>query len=316
MEKRKLGRTDMKVGVMGFGGSEIGLEKSDFKTVERILNNALDHGLNVIDTAECYENSEQLIGETVSHRRSEYYVFTKCGHANGLPYEDFDPKLIRPSIIRSLKRLNTEYIDLVNLHGAPEEVLKMGSVVEELFKLKEEGKVRYIGYSGDGLDALYALRLDCFDVLQTSINIADQEAIDLLLPEASQRNIGVMAKRPLANVAWINAEKLKAQFDRKYNMAKRMNKHTNLVQPTKLTYWERLKKLNYRFLNEDTETVNEYALGFTLAVPGVHMAIVGTTQPNRWNQNLNYLKNPLGLESYNYIRKRWNEISDDWEGKS
>jgi aryl-alcohol dehydrogenase-like predicted oxidoreductase len=72
MEYRKLGNTDMNVSVLGFGGSEIGYERISPRTAERLLNEALDAGLSVIDTAECYMTSEELIGDAVGKRRSEY----------------------------------------------------------------------------------------------------------------------------------------------------------------------------------------------------------------------------------------------------
>lgn len=79
METRKYGNTGMNVSTLGFGGAEIGknVSKTDVAT---LLNSALDAGLNVIDTAECYGDSEELIGEVLSHRRDDYYLFTKCGH--------------------------------------------------------------------------------------------------------------------------------------------------------------------------------------------------------------------------------------------
>src|SRR5437899_12522316 len=84
MEKRRLGKTDMDVSVLGFGGSEIGYEHAPSETVAELLSSALDAGLNVIDTAECYYNSEELVGQTVSNRRKEFYLFTKCGHHHGM----------------------------------------------------------------------------------------------------------------------------------------------------------------------------------------------------------------------------------------
>ena len=92
MEKRQLGKTDMQVSVLGFGGAEIGYEGASAETVERLLNSALDAGLNVIDTAECYHSSEELIGQTVSRRRDEFYLFTKVGHPRG-PAAKIGPRL-------------------------------------------------------------------------------------------------------------------------------------------------------------------------------------------------------------------------------
>ena len=101
MEKRTLGKTGLEVSVLGFGGAEIGFQKSAQENVEKLLNAALDAGLNVIDTAECYgsggehPSSEELIGKAVAHRRGDFLLFTKCGHASGIPDEkDWDISLL------------------------------------------------------------------------------------------------------------------------------------------------------------------------------------------------------------------------------
>src|SRR5947207_11290475 len=82
MEQRRFGQTDMNVTVLGFGGSEIGHANAGW--VDRLLKSALDAGINVIDTAECYEQSEELIGKVTSKRRDEFLLFTKCGHPRGV----------------------------------------------------------------------------------------------------------------------------------------------------------------------------------------------------------------------------------------
>ena len=202
MERRKLGKTGLEVSALGFGAAEIGFEGAPLADVERLLGSALDAGLNVIDTAECYANSEELIGQAVSHRREHFHLFTKCGHAAGLPYPDWDPKLLEESIDRSLERLKTDRVDLVQLHTCSEEILRKGDVIAVLQKARDAGKTRFIGYSGDSHAARYALECGAFDTLQTSVSIADQEPITLTLPLALERGIGVIAKRPIANAVW------------------------------------------------------------------------------------------------------------------
>jgi aryl-alcohol dehydrogenase-like predicted oxidoreductase len=117
MEKRQLGKTDMRVSVLGFGGAEIGFQGATEETVARLLKGALDAGLNVIDTGECYEGSEELIGKTVADRREDYYLFTKCGHPRGAGTEDWSPASLLASIERSLQRLRTDRLDLIQLHS-------------------------------------------------------------------------------------------------------------------------------------------------------------------------------------------------------
>src|SRR6266566_498268 len=123
MEKRRLGKTDMDVSVLGFGGSEIGYEQASRETVAQLLNSALDAGLNVI-------NSEELIGNAVSNRRKEFYLFTKCGHPHGFGERaDWSKDSILKSIERSLRRLKTDKIDIVQLHSCSEAVLKNGEAI-------------------------------------------------------------------------------------------------------------------------------------------------------------------------------------------
>ena len=139
MEKRQFGKTDMQVSVLGFGGSEIGYEEADQATVERLLGSALDAGLNVIDTAECYRDSEELIGKTVGHRRADFYLFTKCGHPHGAESSaNWSPDSLLESIARSLRRLQTDCVDLVHLHSCPEAVLKKGDAIAALQTAREK----------------------------------------------------------------------------------------------------------------------------------------------------------------------------------
>lgn len=299
MERRAYGKTGMQTSVLGFGGSEIGFMETDQSTVESLLNRALDAGLNVIDTAECYMDSEVKIGKAVGGRRDDFYLFTKCGHAShsGVDLPDWHKDIVGRSIENSLRKLQTDRVDLVHLHSCSLEVLQQGDVVSELVKAKEAGKTRFIGYSGDGAAARYALELGVFDSLQTSVNIADQQSIDLLLPYCVQHGIGVIAKRPVANVAWHNGDNPPS---RSYGNA----------------YWERLQKLKLDILKGSLSETAGKALRFTLSQPGVCTMIVGTTNPDRWSQNAAVVaQGSLPQEELDAIRARWKEVSEpDWVG--
>ena len=298
MEKRRFGKTDMNVSVLGFGGSEIGYERVSLASVSKLLNRALDAGVNVIDTAECYVTSEELIGNAISARRGDYHLFTKCGHERGWSYPDWRPSSLWKSIERSLRRLKTDHVDLLQLHSCSEDELRKGEVIEFLKRARERGYTRFIGYSGDSQAALYAVNSGQFDSLQTSINIADQEALDLTLPLAKKRNMGVLAKRPVANVAW--AGDRPARNDYGY------------------PYWERLQKLKYNFLRGDLHDSAATALRFVLTVSGVHTAIVGTTKPQRFSENALALEaGTLTVEVFEKVRSRWREIAgSDWVGQT
>lgn len=292
MEKRQFGKTDMQVSVLGFGGAEIGFGDTPQSDVEAILNVALDEGMNVIDTGECYADSEEKIGKAVGHRRDDYWLFTKCGHTSGLPGEDWDPTMLRQSIDRSLQRLQTDHVDLIQLHTCDIETLDRGDAIQVIQEAKAAGKARYIGYSGDGQTLKHAIELGVFDAIQTSCNFADQECVDLTLPLAKAQGLGVIAKRPVANVAWRHKSGEEAGYGR--------------------VYWERLQELKYVY-----PEMFDVALRFTLS-QDIHVAIVGASKPERWPENSHIAaKGALDALTLSWIRDRWNEIAQpDWVGQT
>lgn len=320
VEKRAFGSTGLKVAVLGFGGAEIGFQRASDKTVDTLLGIGLDAGVNVVDTAAMYADSEEKIGKALSGRRDKFLLFTKCGRlpppirsTSGLLLRshrrlrrlagrssvnealDWCPRALRWNIEQSLRRLRTDHIDVLQIHSCEEETLRRGEVVEVLRTAREAGKARYIGYTGDGSAVLYALQCGRFDSVQTSVSIADQAALELTLPLASARGIGVIAKRPIANGLW----KQKQRPD---------------VTDYQV-YWDRLQKLKYAF----TAGVRDFemALRFTISVPGVHTAIVGTTNPEHLRQNIRHAAlGPLTKEEFDAIRFQWTRVSrPDWVGQ-
>lgn len=284
----------MEFSVLGFGGAEIGWSGETSETVAELLNSALDAGLNVIDTAAAYKTSEQLIGAAIGNRRKEFYLLTKCGALDAFTREDWSKKGILETIENSLRNLKTDYLDIAQLHSCSAEILRRGEAIEALQRAVEKGYTRYIGYSGDNEDAKYAIELDVFDSLQTSVSIADQSAIDGNIPFAAEKGLGIIAKRPIANAVWRNSEKPSDSYHHEY--------------------WDRIQKLKYEFLNKSLEEATATALRFTLSIPGVDTMIVGTTKPGRWSENAKYVaEGNLSDEEFEAIRERWQEVGgEDW----
>jgi len=292
MEKRKFGKTDMEFSVLGFGGVEIGWNNEPLEKVEELLNSALDAGLNVIDTAAAYKTSEELIGKAVGKRRKEYFLLTKCGALDGFTREDWSKKGVLETIEQSLRKLKTDYLDIAQLHSCSSEILRQGDCIEGLQRAVEKGYTRYIGYSGDNEDAKYAIALNVFDSLQTSVSIADQTAIDGNLPLAVERGLGIIAKRPIANAVWRHDSKPEDSYHHEY--------------------WDRIQKLKFDFLNKSLEEATAMALRFTLSIPGIDTLIVGTTRPRRWEENARYVaEGNLSDEEFEAIRNRWREVADE-----
>src|SRR2546422_729553 len=113
MTKKVLGKTGLLVSPLGFGGAPIGQLKTAQKNVSQILELLLEAGVNVIDTAECYGESEKLITKAVGHRRNQCIIITKCGHrVPGLRGEEWSASLIGQTLHRALRRLKTDRIDV------------------------------------------------------------------------------------------------------------------------------------------------------------------------------------------------------------
>jgi hypothetical protein len=311
----------MQVGVLGFGAAEIGFENTADQIVDTMLGEALDMGLNVIDTAAMYLDSEEKLGRCLRGKRNQVLLFTKCGQhlaprntlvgslvrlrhklrrstggADALEGLAWHPRALQWNIDQSLLRLKTDRIDLLQLHTCSEATLRRGEVTEVLQRARQAGKVRHIGYSGDGQAALYAVQCGHFDALQTSVNVADQQALDLTIPLALEQGMGVIAKRPMANGLWRNPQRPEPA-----------DHHA---------YWDRLQALRHDALRNERSF--ETALRFTLSVTGVSTAIVGTTNLAHFRQNIQFAAaGALEKSQFDEIRARWKEVArPDWVGQT
>jgi aryl-alcohol dehydrogenase-like predicted oxidoreductase len=149
VEKRTLGKTGLHVSRLGAGLAEIG-ELKDASTAANVLNVALDGGIDYLDTAACYGESEAWIGRTIVHRRDEYVLGTKAGHVvGGATGQEWAAETIRESIERSLVRMRTDHLDLVQLHSCEIEVLERGEAIRALQDARQFKKVLELGPIAD-----------------------------------------------------------------------------------------------------------------------------------------------------------------------
>jgi aryl-alcohol dehydrogenase-like predicted oxidoreductase len=211
MEYRTLGRTGLKVSEVGFGALELGRDWSfpvgdDFgrpgeRAAIRALNAALDAGINFIDTAPAYELSEERIGKAISHRRDEFYLATKVGERKNDgedSHYDYSGKATAAFIDESLRRMKTDYIDLLQIHSAPMEVIHRGETLGVMKRAQEAGKVRFIGMSGQIEPAIAAVTDGSYDTVQVTYNIVQREAEEELFSLCRENDIGVIIKDGLA----------------------------------------------------------------------------------------------------------------------
>lgn len=211
LEKRIIPRMNgTAVTFLGLGGLEIGrnwgmgtdTERPDAETAGIVLNTALDAGITLIDTASAYHKSEERIGASVSGRRSEYVLASKCGEHSDEPrtYYDFSYDAITASIDRSLRLLRTDVIDLMQIHFGPDpvKVLDDGETVRAMKDAKKAGKIRFLGASIDGALASRCIESGDFDVMQMAYNLNDHGNM-ANIARAKELGIGVFIRCGLGN---------------------------------------------------------------------------------------------------------------------
>lgn len=206
MKYRQLGKTGFDISEISLGTWQVGGKWGsgfDDKLADRIINTAIDHGVNFIDTADVYENgaSETAVGRVVRARSERVYVATKCGRQiNPHTNENYTPKVLRGYVEDSLKRMGFEALDLVQLHCPPWEVYYRPEIFEEFDKLKQEGKILNLGVSVERVEeALKAIEYPNVTTVQIIFNIFRQRPAELFFKEAARRKVGVIARVPLAS---------------------------------------------------------------------------------------------------------------------
>lgn len=206
MQYRKLGKTGMNISAISLGTWQVGGKwGSDFNndTAAAILNKAIDAGINFIDTADVYSDgeSEKAVGRILKSRSEKIFVATKCGrqiqpHVN----EGYQPAVLRKYVEDSLKRLQLETIDLIQLHCPPTAVYYRPEIFELFDVLKKEGKIQNLGVSVEKVEeALKAIEYDNVTTVQIIFNMFRQRPAQLFFSEAIKKDIGVIVRVPLAS---------------------------------------------------------------------------------------------------------------------
>jgi aryl-alcohol dehydrogenase-like predicted oxidoreductase len=234
-ERRRFGRTDLRVSALGLGCARIGgVFKNNASEFVDLLSAALEGGINFFDTADIYSQgeSETLIGRAFKRRRSDIIIASKAGYVlpaqrklvarikpfvrpavrllglsrhhlpsavRGELAQDFSPAYLKNAVEGSLRRLRTDYLDLLQLHSPPAEIVQGGEWVEAVESLKHEGKIRYYGLSCDTVEAAYAaLNHRGSSSLQIPLSLLSRECLPAL-EKARAAGVAVIARECLAN---------------------------------------------------------------------------------------------------------------------
>lgn len=280
MEYRNLGCSGLKVSEIGLGGNTFGL-RADEQTSLAIIDQAIDLGINYIDTADMYTQgrSEEIVGKAVKSQRSRVIIATKFGRAMGDGPNDQGGSryYIMKAVEASLRRLQTDYIDLYQAH-LPDPTTPIEETLRALDDLVRDGKVRYIGCSNFAAwqiaEALWASRLNhlhSFVTVQPRYNLLDRSIEAEMVPCCQAYGIGVIPWGPLAG----------GFLTGKYRKGEEAPPDARLARPIALygnvfteANWRKLAGLE-AFAVERGHSVGELAIAWLLSKPWISTVIIG-----------------------------------------
>ncbi|MCE2501596.1 MAG: aldo/keto reductase [Dehalococcoidia bacterium] len=305
---RTLGRTGLPVTTLGFGALElrgmvagVGRPLSSGQPAA-ILNAVLDAGINYIDTAVDYGYAEEHIGRHIAHRRSEFYLASKCGcpldNAGfqpeertrfGVPlprFHDYSRESIVNACHQSLRRMRTDYLDIVQFHFSPaREVLEQEGAIETLQDLQRQGKIRYLGCSSILPNIFDHIAMDVFDVLQVPYSILQPEHSEAI-ERAASAGLGIVIRGGVAR-GQPGAGQGTAQV------------------------WDRWEQAELDDLLEGM-TATEFLLRATISNPHVHTTIVGTLNPAHLQENVAAVRQgPLSATVIEEAKRRLDFVPDE-----
>jgi aryl-alcohol dehydrogenase-like predicted oxidoreductase len=289
VQQRPFGGTTLDVSVVGLGAGQVGEADVSEAQAEALLNGALDVGITLVDTALSYGSSEERIGRHLGRRRSEFVLTSKGG--SGVPgQEDWSPGSVRAGIEQTLRRTRSERVDVYFLHSCPLEVLQRGDLQDTLDGAAADGLIGIAGYSGDNEALAYAAGSGRFGAIECSVNVVDQWNLRNVVGRDPE--LGVIAKRPIANAPWRFAERPTGHYAE--------------------LYWERLRELAFDPGSAGL-TWAELALRFSAYAPGVHTAIVGTASLANLTANVEAASHgPLPPEVLAELDAAWRRVGTGW----
>jgi aryl-alcohol dehydrogenase-like predicted oxidoreductase len=318
MQYRELGRTGWRVSTISFGAWAIGGTWGNVQDEESLaaLHRALDLGVNFFDTADAYGDgrSEQLLAKLRKQRREPFYVATKVGRrldphvASGYTKEN-----LTAFVERSLKNLEVESLDLVQLHCPPTPVYYMPEAFDALDGLVQAGKLRHYGVSVEKVEeALKAMEYPNVKTVQIIFNMFRQRPMDLFFGEAGRRKVGILARLPLSSGMLTGKLTRTSTFEsddhrqgnRKGEWFDRGETFSGLDYETGLQAVDEL-----RALLPEGMTLTQMALRWILMFPAVTCAIPGAKRPSQVDENVSAADLPaLSDETMNKVREVYERL--------
>ncbi len=308
MEYRMLGRTGLKASVIGLGTMVHAGHFGPMKDAESLaaIDAALELGVNFIDTSDAYGAgySETLLGKALKGRRDKVILATKGGNVMVGPNKgktDFSASYIDRVMDESLKRLQTDAIDLYQLHNPNVEVIERGEVWELLERRKKEGKIRYYGVSINKMEeGVAAVKGGRSDTVQIEYNMLIQDPAKEVLPMAQQANVGVIARAPLRRS--LLSGKLKAEDQQRFQGEDvRARNFAGDLFAKELAKVEKLRFL----VRQPGTTLAQMAIAFCLAHPAVSVVIPGARDARQMRENAAAADIRISAEDLRRVEELW-----------